>query len=142
MWTIAAGIILALLILAFLPYIVGGAIGLFAIAIAAAVIFGAGDFLLNNFSDAVFLLALAILAGALRFLYSIYLQSRSPRLFARQLLLLATPAVSQKTSREGTRARAPSERNSRLLRHKKLSHSQRSDLRALGRSSPTLAQAP
>ena len=55
MLTIAGGIIIALLILAFLPQLLEGAVGLLGIVLAAAIIFAIGYFLLNNFADAVVL---------------------------------------------------------------------------------------
>jgi hypothetical protein len=97
MLTIAGGIIIALLILAFLPQLLAGAVGLLGIAIAAAIIFA---FLLNNFADAVVLLALLVAAGALIFLYSTYAQSRNLRLFGRKLVLLASPALSPRKQAE------------------------------------------
>ena len=98
MLTIAGGIIIALLILAFLPQLLAGAVGLLGIAIAAAIIFA---FLLNNFADAVVLLALLVAAGALIFLYSTYAQSRNLRLFGRKLVLLASPALSPRKQEIG-----------------------------------------
>lgn len=94
MLTIAGGIILALLILALLPWLVTGAVGLLGIGIAAAIILAIGYFLLNNFADAMVVLVLLLAAGALMFLYSIYAQSRNLHLFGRMLFLLASPALS------------------------------------------------
>jgi hypothetical protein len=94
MLTIAGGIILAILILALLPWLVTGAVGLLGIGIAATIILAIGYFLLNNFEDAMVVLALLLAAAALMFLYSIYAQSRNLHLFGRKLLLLTSPALS------------------------------------------------
>jgi len=100
MWTIAGGIILALLILALLPGLVTCAAGLLGIGIAAAIIIAIGYFLLNNFADAMVVLALLLAAGSLMFLYSTYAQSRNLHMFGRKLLLLASPALSPRKQAE------------------------------------------
>ncbi|MHB8763185.1 MAG: hypothetical protein ACYDA8_02405 [Deferrisomatales bacterium] len=100
MLTIAGGIILALLILAMLPWLVTGAVGLLGIGIAAAIIIAIGYFMLNNFADVMVVLALLLAAGALMFLCSIYAQSRNLHMFGRKLLLLASPALSPKKQAE------------------------------------------
>lgn len=94
MFTIAGGIILAILILALLPWLVAGAVSLLGIGLAAGIIIGFGYFLLNDFADAIVVLALLLAAGALMFLYYIYAQSRNLHLFGRKLLLLVSPALS------------------------------------------------
>ena len=97
MLSIAGGIILALLILAFLPEFFLLIIYIFGIALAVFIfllVFGLlSD---SNFADVIATLTLFFFLGLSYFLHDTYIQSRNLRLFSRKLILLATLTLSPK----------------------------------------------
>lgn len=97
MLSIAGGIILALLILAFLPEFFLLIIYIFGIVLAVFIfLLVLGLLSDSNYADVIATLTLCSFLGLSYFLHDTYIQSRSLRLFGRKLIILATLTLSPK----------------------------------------------
>lgn len=87
MWTIAGGIILALLILAFLPELLGASAVVVAGALLLGLVLTAGYFFFTNLSDALFICFLLAICAFMLVIFSVYAKSKNAGLFFRELAL-------------------------------------------------------
>lgn len=100
MWTIAGGILLALLLLAAIPILLQLAPLLIALAIVAVVVVGGGNLLIHEPGLAASLFILAAVCIAISLVLAGYKESRNIRLFLRGLILRSSPAFSLRARAE------------------------------------------
>ena len=94
MWTIAAGIIIALVILATLPplleffaVVASGAVIVALVVLGVALVVTAGYFFFTNLSDALVVCSLVLIGAFILVVFSIYAKSKNASLFFRELAL-------------------------------------------------------